>query len=374
MSTEAYPLQWPQGRKRTDHWSREQAKFDVSFARARDNIINEVKLLAGGRWGPDPMTVISSNVALRRDGLPLANQRQPEDTGVAVFFLYKKRQMSFACDRWIKVEHNMQAIAKTIEALRGIARWGTGDMLEAAFTGFMALPAPGAPREWWAVLGVHRTCTREEVKTAYRALASRFHPDKPGGSHEKMAELNAAQEKALQERLHARLAGPLAAARQPHRQAAPDAVLRRRQARRHLSRVGAGPARREAAAAGGEEGGVMARDDDSPVPCLIVDCTDSHEWLGLFTSVAGGRPLHPEPLRVPADKKPTMLQPDRKTGEAELQRLALAHPGRRFVLFEAALAGQTVKVPTHTTISGKPWGERTIAVMLSIGNDDGIPF
>lgn len=118
----------------------------------------------------------------------------------------------------------------------------------------------------------------------------------------------------------------------------------------------------------------MARDDDSPVPCLIVDCTDSHEWLGLFTSVAGGRPLHPEPLRVPADKKPTMLQPDRKTGEAELQRLALAHPGRRFVLFEAALAGQTVKVPTHTTISGKPWGERTIAVMLSIGNDDGIPF
>lgn len=199
MTHEAYPLQWPAGRKRTDRLQREAAKFDVSFARARDNIVNEVKLLAGGRWGPDPMTVISTNVALRRDGIPLANQRQPDDPGVAVYFLYKKRQMSFACDRWQKIEHNMQAIAKTIEALRGIARWGTGDMLEAAFTGFMALAAPGALREWWEVLGVPRTCTREEVKAAYRVLASRYHPDKPGGSHERMAEINAAQDKALQE-------------------------------------------------------------------------------------------------------------------------------------------------------------------------------
>lgn len=192
MTTEAYPLQWPHGRKRTDHWQREQAKFDVSFARARDNIVAEVKLLAGGRWGPDPMTVISSNVALRRDGLPLANQRNPDDPGVAVFFLYKKRQMSFACDRWQKVEHNMQAIAKTIEALRGIARWGTGDMLEAAFTGFMALPAPGAAREWWEVLGVPRHGTRDDITEAYRRLASINHPDR-GGSASTMAAINAAR-------------------------------------------------------------------------------------------------------------------------------------------------------------------------------------
>ena len=140
-SYEAFPLSWPAGRKRTQY--RERAKFDTTFARARDNIVREVGLLAG-RYGPDPQIVISTNIALRRDGLPLASQRQPDDPGVAVYFLYKKRQMSFACDRWEKIEHNMQAIAKTIEALRGIARWGTGDMLEAAFTGFTALPAPTA--------------------------------------------------------------------------------------------------------------------------------------------------------------------------------------------------------------------------------------
>lgn len=199
MTYEAYPLQWPEGRKRTDHWSREQAKFEVSFARARHNLVNEVRLLAG-RYDPDPATVISTNIVLRRDGLPLANQRQPGDVGVAVYFIYKNRQMSFACDRWLKIEHNMQAIAKTIEALRGIARWGTGDMLEAAFTGFMALPAPGAARGWREVLGVPMTVqTADTLRDAYRRAASVAHPDKPGGSNARMAEVNAAYERAKQE-------------------------------------------------------------------------------------------------------------------------------------------------------------------------------
>lgn len=199
MTFEAHPLHWPAGRPRTERWRRERAKFDVTFARARDNIVAEVGRLAG-RY-PDPNIVISTNIALRRDGLPLANQRQPDDPGVVVYFTYKKRQMSFACDRWEKIEHNMQAIAKTVEALRGIARWGTGDMLEAAFTGFSALPPPAqasqAPRHWRDVFGtaVH---TRAQLSDVYRRLAAAHHPDR-GGDPQKMAELNVAREAALKE-------------------------------------------------------------------------------------------------------------------------------------------------------------------------------
>jgi hypothetical protein len=205
MTTEAYPLQWPPGRPRTERWKRERAKFEVTFARARDNIVAEVGRLAG-RY-PDPQVVISTNIALRKDGFPLANQRQPDDPGVAVYFVYKKRPMSFACDRWDKIEHNMQAIAKTVEALRGIARWGTGDMLEAAFTGFTALPPPPAAgpgatpqparRTWRDVFGtgVH---SRGQVQDVFRRLASAYHPDR-GGDPAKMAELNRAREEALRE-------------------------------------------------------------------------------------------------------------------------------------------------------------------------------
>lgn len=191
--TIAYPLQWPTGRKRTAHYAREHAKFDVTLARARDNIVAEITLLCGGRYARDPNIVISSNLALRRDGLPLANQRQPDDLGVAVYFTYKGKQMSFACDRWLKIEHNMQAIAKTIEALRGIARWGTGDMLEAAFTGFTALPSPGTPRHWRDVIGIApHVRDLATVRAEYRRRAAERHPDRAGGSHEAMTELNAA--------------------------------------------------------------------------------------------------------------------------------------------------------------------------------------
>ena len=197
MSEQAYPLQWPHGRKRTGQWSKEQGRFDVSFARARDNVIGEVQLLAG-RYSK-PNTVISTNIALRRDGFPLASQRTPDDAGVAVYFTYNNKQMSFCCDRWVKIEHNMQAVAKTIEALRGIARWGTGDMLAAAFTGFMALPAPTSGQaDWQAVLGLQELLqpTAEDVRKAYRHLVSIHHPDK-GGSDAKMSALNAARDEAL---------------------------------------------------------------------------------------------------------------------------------------------------------------------------------
>jgi hypothetical protein len=192
---EAHPLQWPAGRKRTSGWSRAAARFEVTFARARDNLVHEVHLLTGTstRCPGNATIVISTNIALRRDGLPLANQRQPDDVGVAVYFTYQQQQRCFACDRWRKIEHNMQAIAKAIEALRGIARWGTGDMLEAVFTGFAALPMPGAEKPWRDVLG--DVSTLQEAQTAYRRAASLAHPDR-GGTNSQMVDLNKAWEQA----------------------------------------------------------------------------------------------------------------------------------------------------------------------------------
>ncbi len=201
MAIEAYPLQWPVGRPRTERWARERSNFETTFARARDDITREVALLTNQstRWGGIDV-VISTNTPLRRDGLPLAGQKNPDDPGVAVYFSYKQKPMSFACDRWDKIEDNMRAIVKTIEALRGIARWGTGDMLEAAFTGFVALPAPGVST-WRSVLGFSpgaQPIGPDGLKQAYRVAASAAHPDK-GGSHDRMTAVNLAYEQAQQE-------------------------------------------------------------------------------------------------------------------------------------------------------------------------------
>lgn len=193
---EAYPLYWPEGRPRTPEHLREESKFDTSFARARDEVVRQAELMTG-RYDWEKRAaqlIVSTNVPLRQDGLPLANYRRPTDTGVAVYFNYQKRPVCFACDRWNRIEDNMQAIAKTIDALRGIARWGTGDMMEAAFKGFAALPAPPG-RSWWVVLGVARTASRAEIDAAYLAKRSAAHPDR-GGTAEAFDEVQRAYEEA----------------------------------------------------------------------------------------------------------------------------------------------------------------------------------
>lgn len=195
---DAYPLAWPAGRPRTKY--RERSRFDVSFARARDDVVREIDRLGGGSFVSSTRNVvISTNVPVRRDGLPYANQREPEDPAVAVYFTYFKRPMCFACDQWDRVKDNLRAIAKTIEALRGIARWGTGDMLERAFTGFEALPAPAAEQPWWAVLGLDdpklMRHTSESIERRFRALAATHHPDK-GGDAEQFKRLVKARDEA----------------------------------------------------------------------------------------------------------------------------------------------------------------------------------
>lgn len=180
---EAFPLCWPPHKKRTSY--KQPGRFKTAFAKARDHIVGEVKRL-GGRG-----MIISTNVELKRDGLPYANFRTPDDPGVAVYFTYKNKQMCFACDRYRRIEDNMHAISLTISALRGIARWGTGDMMESAFSGFTALPAPGQTqaRGWREVLEANQGDTLEDVKTKYRKLSSIRHPDH-GGSEDAQSELN----------------------------------------------------------------------------------------------------------------------------------------------------------------------------------------
>lgn len=180
MPINAYPLSWPEGWQRTKWYGRNRSKFKSTFAVARDELIAEIERLQG-RYARVPDPILSTNVKLRLDGLPYANQPEPEDPGVAVYFEYKKRPMVFACDKYPKVWENMVAIRKTIEAIRGMERWGASDMMERAFQGFTALPDLGTD-DWWNVLGVGPTASRAEVDAAYRRRRSMHHPDKGGNT------------------------------------------------------------------------------------------------------------------------------------------------------------------------------------------------
>src|SRR3546814_1489167 len=105
--------------------------------------------------------------------------------------------MTFACDRWDTVRDNVRAIGKTIEAIRGIERWGASDMMERAFSAFEALPAPGGgvTLSCWSVLGIEPGSSLAEIERAYRVSAKGAHPD-TGGDRDKWDRLQSAYQQA----------------------------------------------------------------------------------------------------------------------------------------------------------------------------------
>lgn len=198
--TEAYPLHWPPGwpRTKTPQRSRFGQRSDkhhclqkISMTRARDFLFGELERLRAKN------IVLSTNLALRLDGLPRANQRKPDNTGVAVYFTLKDQQKCFPCDKWDRVEDNLYAIAKTIDALRGIERWGSQSMVDATFNGFKALPDPN-DLSWREILGIDGRVTKEALTSKYRYLVKIHHPDQ-GGDADKFDRIQKAYDQALKE-------------------------------------------------------------------------------------------------------------------------------------------------------------------------------
>lgn len=181
---DAYPLQWPMGRNRTPRYTRKGDPFHMPSGKIRHELARELKLM-----GSDDF-VISSNLMVRNDGLPYANQKAPEDPGIALYFTRKGQEICISCDQYSSVDANLRAIGKTVEAIRGIERWGTEEMMDAAFTGFAALPAggntsnteyvnpfPPISHEWHEVLQVLPSADIDVIRASYRKLASKYHPD-----------------------------------------------------------------------------------------------------------------------------------------------------------------------------------------------------
>lgn len=186
---EAYPLTWPDGWPRRKSYQRNSGSYKVTFMRARDELVRE---LGAGRARH---VVISSNIPLRRDGLPLANMREPEDPGVAVYWDDKQgKARVIACDVWRTVRENIRAVGLAYASLRQIERTGASELLERAFSGFARLPAAA---DCWSILGISGPGAAKDAITArFRELARHHHPDH-GGSAETMARINAAYHEAI---------------------------------------------------------------------------------------------------------------------------------------------------------------------------------
>lgn len=186
MSTtvRAYPLQWPKSWPKTHPSKRESGhQFKQSLAGALAGLREEIRRLGGKNL------VLSSNYSLGNE--------HPKEPGVVAYFDYDEKPTAIPCDRWVRVEANVRAIALTIEAMRGMERWGAKHMITAMFSGFTALPERTG-KSCWETLGLQSEPlpTEDAVLAAYRTKAQTAHPDK-GGSSEAFQELTQAKDIAL---------------------------------------------------------------------------------------------------------------------------------------------------------------------------------
>jgi hypothetical protein len=224
IPTEAYPLSWPDGAARTPAHKRRRSTFAKRsrtaqgwMTRADLTVGEEIKRVRSEveRIARSANLVISTNLPTRNDGMPMASASESgKDPGVAVYWSVRKHPSGVVvpyvmpCDTYDRIADNLHAIALSIEAMRGLDRWGAVK-LEQAFAGFAALPpgsGPGtpAPRPWREVLGGTWPDGLEPeelfalAKARHRKAIAAAHPD-AGGDVAIAAELNAAIEEAERE-------------------------------------------------------------------------------------------------------------------------------------------------------------------------------
>ena len=191
MSVPAWPLSWPTGWPRTATSKQSGARFITTYAKTMARLHKELRLLGA------KSVVVSSNLPLRRDGMPRADiaRYKIEDPGVAVYFTRNGKQLVLARDVYWSVYDNLHSLVLAVEAMRALERHGGGTIMERAFEGFQALPSPaGVHKTWREIMRIppNKWLTAAELRKQYRYMVTQMHPDSEGGSDEAFKLLNEA--------------------------------------------------------------------------------------------------------------------------------------------------------------------------------------
>jgi hypothetical protein len=197
---------------------RKNAAFRSTYIRTLDLLEDELKKIAARAIVIEAFYTVDQ---IRNDGWPRANQN-PSHPGVILSFKkpegpvfvdeFGRRRVkivpvSFPCDTYYHIEHNIHAIALSLQALRAVDRYGVTKRGE-QYAGWKRIDPPKSqpfdskeeaasfiiaqqdtPAPAYSVIA--DAALRTEV---YRRAAARLHPDSPTGSHELFVKLQQAKE------------------------------------------------------------------------------------------------------------------------------------------------------------------------------------
>jgi hypothetical protein len=200
---------------------RKNAAFRSAYLKTLDLLETELKAIKARSIVIEAFYTLEQ---IRNDGWPRANQN-PSHPGVILGFkkpdgpvIYREQKpfvnivpLSFPCDTYYHIEHNIHAIALSLQALRAVDRYGVTKRAE-QYAGWKRIEAPKATgfkfntAEDAAAFIVNSSdpasvpndVRREAIANAtwrqevYRRAARRLHPDSATGDHELFVKLQQA--------------------------------------------------------------------------------------------------------------------------------------------------------------------------------------
>ena len=194
---------------------RKNAAFRSSYIKTLDLLESELQKIQARAIVIEAFYTLDQ---IRNDGWPRANQN-PSHPGVILSFkkpegptFYRDGKpmvhivpLSFPCDTYHRIEHNIHAIALSLQALRAVDRYGVTKRSE-QYAGWKRIEAPKANgfdskeaaaafiiveanRSIPAASVIQDAALRSEI---YRQAARRLHPDSPTGNHDLFIKLQQA--------------------------------------------------------------------------------------------------------------------------------------------------------------------------------------
>jgi hypothetical protein len=116
----------------------------IGWDQTRRELQYEVDQLSDSRWETDILIGVGlTEYDIRLDGTPRANARPMSHPGVEISFDSRYGRLTYATDVFDRWQDNVRAVAKGLEALRAIDRWGVAKRGQ-QYAGFALLTAgPG---------------------------------------------------------------------------------------------------------------------------------------------------------------------------------------------------------------------------------------
>jgi hypothetical protein len=113
------------------------------------------------------------------------------NNGAKLSYVRNGKTIDLYMDKQARPQDNLRVLFYTVQALRMNEVRGISEVMASAY---LQIAAPVIDRDPYEVLGLPRGTALAVCEAQFKELAKQFHPDRPGGSAEKMTALTKAIE------------------------------------------------------------------------------------------------------------------------------------------------------------------------------------